>query len=231
MKVHEVDPVKHLSVARAPRGRVHGVDFPAHFYYTFECLLRPPQADFLSSTPSVGTNSPLKERIRINNQIRAAELRVVTDSGENLGVISFREALAEAEKRKLDLIEISPNATPPVAKIMDYGKFQYEQSKKEREVKAKSHVTETKSLQVKIGTSEHDLALKAKNAAKWLKEGHRVKIDLFLTGRSKYAEMDFKKERLDRILTLIPEQYRIASGPEKSPKGLTVVIERSKGGK
>ncbi len=179
----------------------------------------------------MGTIPPLKERIRINNQIRAAELRVITDSGETLGVISFREALNEAEKRNLDLIEISPNAVPPVAKIMDYGKFQYEQSKKDREMKAKSHVTETKSLQVKIGTSDHDLALKAKNAAKWLREGHRVKIDLFLTGRSKYSEMDFKKERLDRILTLIPEQYRIASGPEKSPKGLTVVIERSKTGK
>ena len=172
----------------------------------------------------------MKERIRINNQIRAAELRVVTDTGESLGVISFREALAEADKRGLDLIEISPNATPPIAKIMDYGKYQYEQSKRDRDVKAKSHVTETKSLQVKIGTSEHDLALKAKNAAKWLKEGHRVKIDLFLTGRSKYTELNFKKERLDRILTLIPESYKIASGPEKSLKGLTVVIERMKTG-
>lgn len=175
-------------------------------------------------------HTPLKERIRINNQIRAAELRVVTDTGESLGVISFREALAEADKRGLDLIEISPNAVPPIAKIMDYGKYQYEQSKRDRDMKAKSHVTETKSLQVKIGTSEHDLALKAKNAAKWLKEGHRVKIDLFLTGRSKYTELNFKKERLDRILTLIPEAYKIASGPEKSLKGLTVVLERAKGG-
>lgn len=205
--------------------------FLAFFTILSNACCYPAWRDFLSSTPLLGTIPPLKERIRINNQIRAAELRVITDSGETLGVISFREALNEAEKRNLDLIEISPNAVPPVAKIMDYGKFQYEQSKKDREMKAKSHVTETKSLQVKIGTSDHDLALKAKNAAKWLREGHRVKIDLFLTGRSKYSEMDFKKERLDRILTLIPEQYRIASGPEKSPKGLTVVIERSKTGK
>ncbi|MHB8651855.1 MAG: translation initiation factor IF-3 [Minisyncoccota bacterium] len=174
----------------------------------------------------------MTERIRINNQIRVAELRVVTDTSETLGVLSFRDALAEADKRGLDLIEISPSATPPVAKIMDYGKFQYEQNKKQREAKSKSHITETKSLQVKIGTSEHDLELKAKNAAKWLREGHRVKIDLFLTGRSKYTEIGFKQERLDRVLTLIPEAYKIASGPEKSLKGLTVVIERSKmGGK
>jgi len=173
----------------------------------------------------------LKERIRINNQIRAAELRVITNTGEALGVLQTRDAITEAEKRGLDLIEISPNATPPVAKIMDYGKYQYEQSKRDRDAKAKAHITETKSLQVKIGTSEHDLELKAKNAAKWLREGHRVKIDLFLTGRSKYAELNFKKERLDRVLTLIPEAYKIAAGPEKSLKGLTVVIERSKGGK
>lgn len=200
--------------------------------FTILSLLDGPaeEAGFAVSTAPLGAPYPLTERIRINNQIRANELRVVTDTGENLGVLSFRDALAEADKRGLDLIEISPSATPPVAKIMDYGKFQYEQNKKQREAKSKSHVTETKSLQVKIGTSEHDLELKAKNAAKWLREGHRVKIDLFLTGRSKYTEIGFKQERLDRVLTLIPEAYKIASGPEKSLKGLTVVIERSKSG-
>lgn len=200
--------------------------------FTILSLLDSPaeEAGFAVSTAPLGAPYPLTERIRINNQIRASELRVVTDTGENLGVLSFRDALAEADKRGLDLIEISPSATPPVAKIMDYGKFQYEQNKKQREAKSKSHVTETKSLQVKIGTSEHDLELKAKNAAKWLREGHRVKIDLFLTGRSKYTEIGFKQERLDRVLTLIPEAYKIASGPEKSLKGLTVVIERSKSG-
>lgn len=166
-------------------------------------------------------------RIRINNQIRAPELRVVTDDGENLGVISFREAIEESLRRELDLIEISPNAVPPVAKIMDYGKFQYQQNKKQKEIKAKSHVTETKTVQIKVGTSEHDLELKAKNVSNWLREGHRVKIDLYLVGRTKYAEMSFKKERLERILNLITEDYKVASGPEKGPKGLTMTIERS----
>ena len=166
-------------------------------------------------------------KTKINHQIRAKELRVITDTGEILGVLSLSEALAKAESLGLDLIEISPNAEPPVAKIMDYGKYQYQQSKKQKEAKARAHVTETKTLQVKIGTSEHDLELKAKNASKWLKEGHRVKIDLFLAGRSKYADMEFKKERLGRILTLISEEYKISGEPTKSLKGLTIILERA----
>ncbi len=166
-------------------------------------------------------------RIKINHQIRAKELRVITDSGDNFGVLTLGEALAKAEELGMDLIEISPTAVPPVAKIMDYGKFQYQQSKKQKEVKARTHITETKALQVKIGTSEHDLELKAKNASKWLKEGHRVKINLFLVGRTKYAEMEFKKERLDRILKLISEEFRVTGEPIKGPKGLTILLERA----
>lgn len=166
-------------------------------------------------------------KIKINHQIHAKELRVITDTGEVLGVLSLGDALKKAEEFGMDLIEISPNAVPPVAKIMDYGKFQYQQSKKQKETKARAHVTETKSLQVKIGTSEHDLELKAKNASKWLKEGHRVKIGLFLVGRSKYSEMDFKKERLNRILNLISEEYRVAGEPVKGPKGISIILEHA----
>ena len=164
---------------------------------------------------------------RINRQIRAEEVRVVGPEGENFGVLPLAEALSRAEEAGLDLIEISPNAVPPVAKIMEYGKFQYEQEKKRREIKSKFHATETKSVQVKIGTGENDLQLKAKRAAEWLREGHRVKVDLFLWGRYKYMEFDFLKERLERFLKLIPEEYRMGDSIQKSPKGLTTVIERA----
>jgi len=166
-----------------------------------------------------------EERIYINNQIRAKELRVVTDDGETLGVLSLEDALAKAKGKELDLIEISPKAKPPVAKIMDYGKFQYQQKKKARDTKAKSHLTETKNVQVKIGTSEHDLGLKAKKSSQWLKEGHRIKLNLYLVGRAKYTDMEFKKERLKRILDLITEEYRVAEEPKRSPKGVTMVLE------
>ncbi len=167
------------------------------------------------------------ERVRINQAIKAKELRVIGANGENLGVLPTREAQTLAEEANLDLIEISPTAQPPVAKIMDYGKYQYEIKKKAKEVKAKSHVTETKGVQVKIGTGDHDLNLKAKRAAEWLMEGHRVKIDLFLWGRYKYMEETFLKERLERFLKIIPTEYKIAEEIKKSPKGFSTTLERT----
>lgn len=170
-------------------------------------------------------------KTRINHAIRATELRVVGPEGENLGVLSLTEALKAAESYSLDLIEISPNATPPVAKIMDFGKYQYQTGRKAREVKAKSHVTETKSVQVKIGTGDHDQQLKARRAAEWLEEGHRVKVDLFLWGRYKYMEQSFLKERLERFLKIIPTEYKVADEIKKSPKGFTITLERVPGSK
>lgn len=173
-------------------------------------------------------NKPFKKdtRTRINQAIRAKELRVVGAEGENLGVLSLDEALKAADTANLDLIEISPNAKPPVAKIMDFGQYRYDTKRKASEVKAKSHVTETKSVQVKIGTGDHDQQLKAKRAAEWLQEGHRVKVDLFLWGRYKYMEEAFLKERLERFLKIIPAEYKIADPMKKSPKGWTTTIER-----
>jgi translation initiation factor IF-3 len=168
----------------------------------------------------------LKPRVRINNEIRAKELRVIKDDGGTLGVMTTEAALKAAKELGLDLIEISPSATPPVAKIMDYGKFQYLEQKKDREIKAKSHVTETKSVQVEVGTGENDLMRKARQAAGWLKEGHRVRIELFLKGRYKYMDQVFLKERLQRFVLLVPEDYKIAEAVTRGPKGFTTVIER-----
>ena len=172
------------------------------------------------------TSQAEKERVRMNEAIRAREVRVIGPDGGNLGVMATSDAVAKARELGLDLIEISPNAVPPVAKITDYGKFKYEQKKKEKEVKSKAHVTETKVTQVKIGTSERDMHIKASKAAAWLKEGHRVKVDLFLWGRYKYMEFSFLKERLERFLAIIPESYKIAEDIQKSPKGLSVVLEK-----
>lgn len=165
-------------------------------------------------------------RERINNQIRASELRVISSTGENIGVLPFKEALAMAEKEGLDLIEISPNAVPPIAKIMDFGKYQYEQSKKQKKAKQGAKASETKSIQIKIATGDNDLALKARKASEWLKEGHRIKVELFLSGRSKYMNDTFLKERLDRVLHLITENYKVAENYKKGPKGPTITIER-----
>lgn len=167
-------------------------------------------------------------RERINNQIRASELRVIDSENQNLGVLSIKEALELAESKNMDLIEINPNANPPIAKIMDFGKYQYEASKKLKKAKAGAKPTETKSIQIKIGTGDHDLELKAKTTSKWLREGHRIKIELFLAGRAKYMDEKFLKERLDRVLHLITEDYKISDSYKKGPKGLFITIEKAK---
>lgn len=149
----------------------------------------------------------------------------------NLGVLSLGDALRLAADRGLDLIEIGPNATPPIAKLMDFGKFQYEQNKKQKKAKAGAKATETKSIQVKIGTGDHDLELKAKQASKWLSEGHRIRVELYLKGRAKYMDKKFLEERLQRVLHLITEPHKIAESFRASPKGYGMVVERDKNNK
>jgi len=167
-------------------------------------------------------------RERINNQIRANEVRVIAADGANIGVLPIREAIALAAKDGLDLIEVNSNTVPPIAKIQDFGKYQYEQAKKLKKNKANTKTTETKNIQIKVGTGDHDLELKAKTASKWLKEGHRVKVELYLSGRSKYMNDVFLKERLDRILHYITEPYKISDPYKKSPKGVMITIEKDK---
>ena len=171
-------------------------------------------------------NRKFVARVRTNEYIRAEELRVIGEEGENFGLLPTKEALAKAQELGLDLIEISPNAKPPVAKIMDFGKYQYSEKKKAKASKAKVKNVEVKSVQVKVGTGEGDLNLKASKASKWLKEGHRIKVELFLPGRTKYMEKGFLEERLQRILKLITEEFTFAQEMKKVPKGINVIIEK-----
>ncbi len=170
----------------------------------------------------------MAEKVNINNNIRSPKLRVIGHKGENLGVITKEEALAAAKAVSLDLIEVSPNAEPPVARIADYGKYTYETSKKLKEVKSKAHIAETKTIQLSVEIGENDLMIKAKKAAEWIKEGHRVKIDLQLKGRTKYLDEKFLRSRMDRILAIIPIEYKIAEPLKKIPKSMMIVIEKAK---
>ncbi len=163
---------------------------------------------------------------RTNHRITARELRVIGPEGENFGILSLTDALKKAQELNLDLIEISPTANPPVAKIADVGRYLYEENKKSKSAK-KSHSVEVKTVQVKLGTGDHDLSLKAKKASEWLAEGNRVKVDLFLPGRAKYLEENFLKDRMTRMLKLISVDYKIADPAKKSPKGMTIIIERA----
>ena len=164
---------------------------------------------------------------RTNHAIKAKELRVIGPKGENFGVLTLEVALKKAGELDLDLIEISASANPPVAKITDLGKYMYTEAKKEKQAKTKSHSVEVKAIQVKLGTGDHDLSLKAKKASEWLSEGNRVQVNLFLPGRAKYLDEKFLKGRLERMLKLLTVNYKVATPPTKSPKGLTAIVERA----
>ncbi len=166
----------------------------------------------------------------MNEDIRVRELRVIDPEQGNLGVIKTEEAIKIAREKGLDLIEISSDTKPPIAKIMDYVQYQYEKKKKQKEIKAKQKnvSAEVKSIQIKIGTGENDISVKAKRASEWLAEGNRVKVELYLRGRSKFLEKDFLHDRLQRILDMLTVEYKLVDEIKKSPKGLMTPIERDK---
>ncbi len=164
--------------------------------------------------------------VKLNDQIRYFEVRVLDEDGQNVGTMTSEEALQQAQKLNLDLVEVSGKARPPIVQIVDYGKFVYDKKKKASAVKSKQKIIETKVIQVKTGTGEGDLILKSKNISKWLKDGHRVKLDLFLPGRTKYMKKDFLIERIERVLKLVTIDYKVADGPKKSPKGMTLILEK-----
>ncbi len=153
-------------------------------------------------------------------------MRVIGDDGANYGVIEISEALKIAQEKGLDAIEISPTAKPPVVKIMDYGKWQYQEERKRRGTGKKAHTAEVRGVRVGLGTSEHDLEMKAKKIGEFLEAGDKVKIDLVLRGRAKYLDKNFIKERLERVLHFIPLEYKLAEGPKQGPRGIYVMVER-----
>ena len=139
----------------------------------------------------------IKQELPINGQIRAKEVQLIGDQGEKVGVIPLREALEKAEEKNLDLVLVAPNANPPVCKIMNYGKYKFEQAKKEKEAKKKQKVLDIKELRVTPNIEEHDFGFKSKNARKFLEDGNKVKITVRFRGRevnnSKAGEVVLEK--------------------------------------
>lgn len=125
----------------------------------------------------------IKQELPINRQIRVKELQLIGSNGEKLGVMSLQDALEKAEEVNLDLVLVAPNGNPPVCKIMNYGKYKFEQAKKEKEAKKKQKVLEVKELRVTPNIEEHDFGFKSKNARKFLEDGNKVKITVRFRGR------------------------------------------------
>lgn len=138
------------------------------------------------------------------------------------------EALKLAEDRGQDLIEIAPNAAPPVARIIDFGRWQYRKEKELRKAQRGIKTSEVKGIRVRLGTSARDIALKTTKAVAFLKEGHKIKLDLNLRGREKYLNPQFIKNRLTYVINQIPVPVFVIEGPKKGPRGLTVMLELDK---
>ncbi len=155
-------------------------------------------------------------------------MRVVTADGEYIGVLDKKEALKEAEKRDLDLVEISPNANPPVCKIIDHGKYKYRQQKKQQKKQQKSHQPELKTLKLSFSISDHDMKVRVKKAETFLKRGDRIRVVLPLRGREN-ALQDTAQKKMRRFIEMIEEkvEIKIDKDIEKEPRGLTMTISKN----
>jgi len=161
----------------------------------------------------------------INNEIRAREVRLVDETGKQLGVIPLEQALQLASERNLDLIQVTEKADPPVCKIIDYGKYLYKLQKKEKGTK--STTIELKGIRIGFNISSHDLETKAKLAEKFLKKGDKVRIEMRLRGREK-ALQQFAREKIVHFLETIDKLIPIKTERElkKQPRGLTTIISK-----
>ena len=160
---------------------------------------------------------------RINERIRCPEIRLIGAEGENVGVVTPAQALQMAEEAGLDLVEISPNATPPVCKIMDFGKFKYEQQKKEAEARKKQKIIEIKEVKFRPGTDKHDYDVKMRSVLKFLGNGDKVKVTLRFRGRE-MAHQDLGRQLLEQIATDITEFGKIENMPKMEGRQMVMVL-------
>jgi translation initiation factor IF-3 len=159
----------------------------------------------------------------VNDRIRAEEIRLIGADGENVGVVSPARAIEMAEEVGLDLVEISPNATPPVCKIMDFGKFKYEQQKREAEARKKQKTIEVKEVKFRPGTDTHDYEVKMRNVLKFLEGGDKVKITLRFRGRE-MAHQNLGRDLLERIAGDVEGVGRIENMPKMEGRQMIMII-------
>ncbi|GIT92535.1 translation initiation factor IF-3 [Jannaschia sp. AI_61] len=160
---------------------------------------------------------------RINDRIRAVEIRLIGAEGENVGVVSPARARAMAEDAGLDLVEISPNANPPVCKIMDFGKFKYEQQKKEAEARKKQKTIEVKEVKFRPNTDTHDYDVKMRNVFKFLENGDKVKVTLRFRGRE-MAHQNLGRELLERVAKDTEEVGKVENFPKMEGRQMVMMI-------
>lgn len=168
----------------------------------------------------------INKSVRINDAIRAKQLRVISDSGEQLGVMDRASALRAAEQAGLDLVEISPNADPPVAKIVDWGKFQYQKMKEQQKNRKNAKAGELKQMRFGLKIGSGDLDIKLRKIRSFLESGHKVRIQIFYRGRE-MAHKELGYDMINRILELLENDAVAEQKPQMAGRNLSVVV-RSK---
>jgi translation initiation factor IF-3 len=165
----------------------------------------------------------------VNQQIRAKEVRLISEEGEQLGVVSINAALATAQEAGLDLVEVAPNANPPVCRLMDFGKFMYTKSKRERQARKAQVKTEVKEIQLRPKTGEHDINFKLRDARKWLERGAKVKVRIRFRGRERYIP-EVGLERLQEIAERLEDVSVVEQKPSFEGRSMIMILapEKSK---
>ena len=161
--------------------------------------------------------------LMINEEIRDREVRVVDQNGEQLGVMSSRDALALAEERQLDLVKIAPQAHPPVCKLMDYGKYRFEQSKKEREFRKNQKVITVKEVRLSATIEDHDIDVKFRNAVKFLKDGNKVKVTIRFRGRQ-ITHSEIGRQVMNEFADRIKEYGTVDKAPQIEGRNMSMFI-------
>jgi len=165
--------------------------------------------------------------LRINREIRAVSVRVIDMEGQQLGVISLTDALAEAVKSGLDLVEVSPTAEPPVCRVMDYGKFRYQQSKKVQVSKKSQTVIQVKEIRLRPKTEEHDLEVKIKHVRKFLEQHNKVKISMMFRGRE-IAYTDIGRKIMEDIKNTLADGCVIDQQPKLEGRNMIMIVSPKK---
>jgi len=163
------------------------------------------------------------KRVRVNRQIRISPIRVIGADGSQLGIMDVESALGIAQEAGLDLVEVAPMARPPVARIMDYGKFKFEQAKMARQAKKKQHVIHLKEVKFRPGIDEHDFETKTRHARRFLEEGNKVKVTLMFRGRQ-IAHPELGKQVVDRVAQELADLSKIESDARLEGKAMTMIL-------
>ena len=160
---------------------------------------------------------------RINGEVTAREVRLIGTDGEIIGIMSGREALKMAEEADTDLVEISPNATPPVCRLMDYGKFKYQEQKKAAEARAKQKIIQVKEIKLRPGTDENDYQVKMRNIKRFIEDGDKVKVTLRFRGRE-MAHQEIGMRQLERIREELAEMAQVESMPKLEGRQMVMML-------